>query len=220
MYIDVGSYIRNRLTNFQPDHEGIHTMTAETLATGTRVAMTTDPATRGTVVGYTGSSMAVRPDAGGMHTAPTRHRTWRELTTDELAEEAQPAEPTTGAEPCTCPAGYELASDCPNCRANLALRAMGQPHGYRAPGSFAVCASCGFTNLKHSAGCPTQVKRPTATGQLVRNERGHFGITTSTYARTPDVAVQFIGASYPVRYPIADLVRVDSIPAAPGAGAL
>lgn len=68
------------------------------------------------------------------------------------------AQPTTGTEPCTCPAGFELASDCPNCRANLALRAQGFEHGYRAPGSFAVCRSCGFTNNQHSAACRARVQ--------------------------------------------------------------
>jgi hypothetical protein len=40
---------------------------------------------------------------------------------------------------------------------------------------------------------------PTQAGQVVRDERGNVGITTSIYARTPHAAVQFVGKSYPVK---------------------
>jgi hypothetical protein len=53
----------------------------------------------------------------------------------------------TTLEPCTCGAGYALAVNCPNCAANLRLRAAGQPHGYAdAPAPVTVtrvaCAVC------------------------------------------------------------------------------
>lgn len=141
------------------------------MAEGTRVVRR-GGTVRGTVAGYYRDRLTVTVDGGGSDTAPAHFGSWRELTADELAQEAlaELTEQERRQLPCTCGQGYTYADHCPDCAANLRLMAAGKPHGYQP----------------QRGGAPTDAERRAAiTREQLRQPHGATEAAAWLYDRGP-----------------------------------